>query len=148
MQAISSNLSNTAGNSLGSAANHGAGSEPLGGVAKPGQDKVQMEPVKESEFRAIMERHLNEGVAPASTIPQGKHSLGERMIERASDLSGEMKKDQQYISQQLEQATRAGDSMQLMKAMTALSDYQTRVQFIAKAASKAVSSVDQLTKLQ
>ena len=67
---------------------------------------------------------------------------------RAGDLAGEVKKDQQYVSRMLEQATRSGDSMQLMKAMMALNDYQMRVQFISKTASKATSSLDQLTKLQ
>jgi hypothetical protein len=56
--------------------------------------------------------------------------------------------DQQYVSKMLEQATRTGDSMQLMKAMMALNDYQIRVQTISKTVSKAASAVDQLARLQ
>ncbi|MYM98637.1 hypothetical protein GTP90_32810 [Rugamonas sp. FT81W] len=86
--------------------------------------------------------------APVAGQRGGPASLGERVMQRATDLSSELRKDQQYISKTLEQATRSGDSMQLMKAMLALSDYQTRVQFVSKAAAKAVTSLDQLTKLQ
>lgn len=70
------------------------------------------------------------------------------MMTRTTDLATELKKDQQYVSKLLEQATRSADSMHLMKAMMALNDYQMRVQFVSKTVSKATSALDQLTKLQ
>lgn len=116
---------------------------------------MRMDPVSDSEFRAIMARQVSPtsaasqaGPAPQAGVPGSGGSLGERIMSRATALSSELHKDQQYISKTLEQAARAGDPTQLMKAMLALSDYQTRVQFISKAASKATSAIDQLTKLQ
>lgn len=100
-----------------------------------------------AQFRAALERQM-QGIGKASPPESNKVSLGERMMNRTTDLAGELKKDQQYVSKLLEQATRSADSMQLMKAMMALNDYQMRVQFISKTASKATSSLDQLTKLQ
>jgi len=99
----------------------------------------------------VSNKHAN--VQAAGSIPNndpanGKGSLGDKILARANTLAGEVKTDQAYVSRLLEQATRTGDSMQMMKAMMALSDYQTRVQFVAKTVSKATSSVDQLTRLQ
>lgn len=137
------------------------GPDAEGGSAA-GSDALHLSPISESEFRDIMARELGQGsqggqgapggvagqaVAQVQAAP-GHGGLGERVMQRASALSGELQKDQQYISRNLEQAARSGDSMQLMKAMLALSDYQTRVQFVSKAASKAASALDQLTKLQ
>lgn len=142
------------------------------GIAKTGplkSDLVSIEPGDGTQFRAALERQMQAGASNASggsgtngangvggagnaggAHRPGKidNSLGDKMIARAGDLAGEVKKDQQYVSKMLEQATRTGDSMQLMKAMMALNDYQMRVQFISKTASKATSSLDQLTKLQ
>lgn len=126
-----------------------------GGAA--GKDVLRLSPVSDTEFREIMARHAGQegGAIPKASAPaaaaapgHGPASLGERVMQRATNLSGELQKDQKYISKTLEQATRSGDSMQLMKAMLALSDYQTRVQFVSKAASKAAGALDQLTKLQ
>jgi hypothetical protein len=111
-----------------------------------GRDAMRMEPVNGGEFREMVARHMKEDMGGAK-VAAGP-SLGDRIINRATNLSSELKQDQQYISKTLEQATRAGDSMQLMKAMMALSDYQMRIQVVSKSISKAVSSVDQLTKLQ
>ncbi len=122
-----------------------------------GKDVLRLAPVSDTEFREIMARHVGQdgGAVPKpSAAAAGAHpgsgpvSLGEHVMQRAKNLSGELQKDQQYISRTLEQATRSGDSMQLMKAMLSLSDYQTRVQFVSKAASKAAGALDQLTKLQ
>ncbi|MET3130429.1 hypothetical protein AAKU55_000682 [Oxalobacteraceae bacterium GrIS 1.11] len=115
-------------------------------VPHEGHDVMRMAPVNDGEFREMVARHMAEDKA-APKVANG-NSLGERIMTRASGLSEEIKKDQQYISKTLEQATRTGDSMQLMKGMMALSDYQTRIQFISKAVSKATSALDQLTKLQ
>ncbi len=97
------------------------------------------------QFRAAMERHLQQ---QAYQIKPNTNSLGSAMAGRATTLASQVKQDQQYVSKLLEQATRTGDSMQLMKAMMALNDYQLRVQTISKTVSKAASSVDSLTKLQ
>ncbi|RSZ61098.1 hypothetical protein HF313_16460 [Massilia atriviolacea] len=125
------------------------------GPSAPGKDALHLSPVSETEFREIMARELGQGAkggaAPLGPVAQpgnGPVSLGERVMQRAGALSGELKKDQQLISRNLEQAARSGDSMQLMKATLALSDYQTRVQFVSKAAAKAASALDQLTRLQ
>ncbi|WP_229505174.1 EscI/YscI/HrpB family type III secretion system inner rod protein [Massilia mucilaginosa] len=127
-----------------------SGADAAGGA---GKDALHLSPVSDAEFRDIMARHDTHGggavPATAAAVPGAGHgSLGERVMQRASALSGELQKDQQFISRNLEQAARSGDSMQLMKATLALSDYQTRVQFVSKAAAKAASALDQLTKLQ
>lgn len=100
-------------------------------------------------FRSALERHLNtSGSAVSGGVADNKMSLGQKISARATNLATEINKDQQYVSKMLEQATRTGDSMQLMKAMMALNDYQIRVQTISKTVSKATQAVEQLTKLQ
>jgi Type III secretion basal body protein I, YscI, HrpB, PscI len=102
-----------------------------------------------AQFRAALGRHIHGTQGPGPNIAEGnKVSLGDRIISRATNLAGEIKNDQQHVSKMLEQATQNADSMQLMKAMMALNDYEMRVQFISKTASKATQSLDQLTKLQ
>lgn len=108
-------------------------------------------------FRAALERHMGSNVmkaeragergidGPASTRGQ---SLGDKIVDRAAGLASQLQADQQHVSKALEQATRNGDEVQLMKAMMALSDYQLRVQFVSKAVSKATMGLDQLTRLQ
>ena len=109
---------------------------------------LTLEPLDGAEFRAMLARMSGADAAPPVALAGKGAALGERILQRASDLSGEVQKDHEFVSKALEQATRSGDPMQLMKAMMALSDYQTRVQFVAKATSKAASALDQLTKLQ
>lgn len=99
-------------------------------------------------FRQAMDRQQSanaiQGISPA-----GKgESLGQVMANRAAGLAGEIQKDQKYVSGLLEKASTSGDSMQLMRAMMALNDYQLKVQTVSKVVSKASSSVDSLTKLQ
>lgn len=98
-----------------------------------------------SQFKAMFEQHLQQG---ALKVKPDTHSLGSALAQRTTHLAQEVKQDQLYVSKLLEQATRSGDSMQLMKAMMALNDYQLRVQTISKTVSKASSSIDSLTKLQ
>jgi len=100
-----------------------------------------------AEFRAALERHMQQEVKEKAA-PVSKNSLGEKIMTRTTNMAEQIKHDQQYVSTMLEQASRNGDSMQMMKAMMALNDYQMRVQYISKTVSKASSSVDQLTKLQ
>jgi len=104
-------------------------------------------PVDGEAFRAALERHMQAG-AHAKADESRKVSMGEKMLGRMSELSSETKKDQEHVSKMIEQATRNGDSMELLKAMMALNDYQMRTQFISKAASKATASVERLTSLQ
>ncbi len=120
----------------------GAGSERLAleTAAPPAPDGAQFSAALEQQLRAPA------GAAPAG--PNGHLTLGDKLTARASDLSGQLKKDQQHISRMLESASGSGDSMQLMKAMMALNDYQMRVQTIARTVSKASQAFDQLTKLQ
>ncbi|HWW05980.1 EscI/YscI/HrpB family type III secretion system inner rod protein [Collimonas sp.] len=121
---------------------------PAGGVQQKGQFSLEIqsvEPADGAQFRAALERHMQKG-APAGSADNA--SLGKVIAGRATNLAADVKKDQQYVSKLLEQATRSGDSMQLMRAMMALNDYQIRVQTISKTVSKAASSVDSLTKLQ
>lgn len=103
------------------------------------------------QFQAALQRRLlssNKESEVAGVQGTGKNTLGDKIMNRCTSLAGEMKTDQEYVSKLLEQATRTGDSMQMMKAMMALSDYQTRVQFVSKTVSKAASSIDQLTRMQ
>lgn len=105
-----------------------------------------------AQFRAALERHTHGGAGTSAvhgaTGANGTGSLSEKLAARTTGLASEVQKDQQYVSKLLEQATRTGDSMHLMKAMMAMSDYQIRVQTISKTVSKATSAIEQLTKLQ
>ncbi|MFC3469365.1 EscI/YscI/HrpB family type III secretion system inner rod protein [Massilia oculi] len=112
-------------------------------------DPVVVDDGDAAAFRAAMAQHARAaGVAPDLGNASGRVALGEQIMGRASTLAEEIQGDQQYVSKLLETATRSGDSMHLMKAMMAMHDYQTRVQFVSKVVSKAATSVDQLTKLQ
>ncbi|AIY39651.1 hypothetical protein LT85_0491 [Collimonas arenae] len=115
-------------------------------IERPSFDRADVE-----QFRAALEQH-GAAAPAASTAPKVQHgnrvSLGDKIMAHATDLAGDVKQNQVHVSKMLEQATRSGDSASLMKAMLALNDYQTRVQFVSKTVSKATSSLDQLTKLQ
>lgn len=117
-------------------------------------DQLKIEPEKTdpAQFRAALERHIQQAheakVTASKPIASNENSLGERIMARTNTMAEQVKNDQQHVSKMLEQASRNGDSMQMMKAMMALNDYQMRVQFISKTAAKASSSIDQLTKLQ
>lgn len=114
--------------------------------------KMEMRPAGSEDteqFRAALERHLSMQSSAAPAAPDPRHpSLGEKVSGRVTSLASNMQQDQQYVSRMLEQASRTGDSMQLMKAMMALNDYQIRVQAVSKTVSKATSAFEQLTKLQ
>jgi len=130
-----------------------AASAAIPTAAPSAKSTLSLEPLSGAEFRAILARHMGEGgiAAPAGGVAAGAApggGLGERVMARGSELSSSLHKDQQFISRSLEQASRSGEPMQLMKAMVALNDYQLRVQFVAKASAKATGAVDSLTKLQ
>lgn len=97
------------------------------------------------EFQAVYERQLTLGGRPP--VPQGE-SLGQAIAGRATGLADQVQKDQQNVSRLLEQASASGDSMQLMRAMLSLNDFQLRVQTVSKVVAKAGTAVDSLTKLQ
>lgn len=107
--------------------------------------EIQPDRAQGEHFRAMFEQYLNKD---AQHMKPNTQSLGSALAQRTTNLASQVKQDQLYVSKLLEQATRTGDSMQLMKAMMALNDYQLRVQTISKTVSKASSSVDSLTKLQ
>lgn len=118
---------------------------------------VRIEPVIVDDgdgaaFRAALASHLqahgSAGGGQDLPLSASRMALGDELLGRANTLAEEMQGDQQYVSKLLETATRTGDSMHLIKAMMAMQDYQTRVQFVSKVVSKASSSIDQLTKLQ
>ena len=114
---------------------------------------VRVEPVIVVEgdgaaFRAALASHLQAGGGHDLPAAGSRMALGDQLLGRANSLAEEMQGDQQYVSKLLETATRTGESMHLIKAMMAMQDYQTRVQFVSKVVSKASSSIDQLTKLQ
>jgi hypothetical protein len=125
------------------------------GAGKLGQLNLEIQPERGAPesgdggmFRAALERHMSamSGPAPAGSV--GKPSLAEKVTGRVSAMAGDIQKDQQYVSRLLENATRTGDSMQLMKAMMAMNDYHLRVQTITKTVSKSTQAFEQLTKLQ
>jgi hypothetical protein len=100
-------------------------------------------------FQDALSRNMAGTSGMFSSEPaSGGDMLGKKLMGRAHDLASNLMQDQQHVSKMLEQASRTGDSMQLMKAMMALNDYQVRVQTVSKTVSKAASSIDQLTKLQ
>lgn len=121
-------------------------------MGRTGQLRLEIvgaEPGDGAHFRGALERHM-QAVQGAGAISGGGNnaSLGEKIMTRATSLASEIKSGEQHVSKILEQATRSADPMHLMKAMLALNEYQMRVQFVSKTASKAASSIDQLTKLQ
>lgn len=119
------------------------------GEAKLKLEMTTVEASDAAQFQAILDRHLSTARQSKMTSEASTpHSLGNVLMERTKGLASEINKDQATVSKMLEQATRNGDSMQMMRAMLALNDYQMRVQFISKAASKASGAIDQLTKLQ
>lgn len=129
--------------------------DKLGGVTSraahtDSRVEIEISPTAHADathFRAALDRHI--GAAPIKITPaDNKGSLATAIAERTNTLATSVNKDQQYVSKLLEQATRSGNSMELMKAMMALNDYQLRVQTISKSVSKASSAIDQLTKLQ
>jgi len=110
---------------------------------------MDVSPADGAQFRAALDRRMASGAAGTQQLAfTSDNSLGNQIFSRATELSSGLKKEQVAVSKALEQATRTGDSMQLMKAMMALSDYQMRVQAISKTVSKGVSALDSLTKLQ
>lgn len=125
---------------------------PAGAADHGAQLKIEIRELDHSgsdQFRAALERHMDTAGAHAKTGPAGNpDSLGHKIAERTTHLATEVKKDQQYVSKLLEQATRTGDELHMMRAMMALSDFQLRVQTISKTVSKAATSIDSLTKLQ
>lgn len=131
----------------GAALNAGTGAWPAQAPAQGAGLHLDIQPgaADSAQFRSMFERHLQQG---APKMKPDTDSLGSALAQRTSSLASEIKQDQLYVSKMLEQATRAGDSMQLMKAMMALHDYQLRVQTISKTVSKASTSIDSLTKLQ
>ncbi|MTV42016.1 type III secretion protein [Duganella radicis] len=101
------------------------------------------------QFRAALDRQLGAAGGAGKPGPVGNsQSLGHVLAGRTTELAAQVKQDQQYVSKLLEQATRTGDKIHLMRAMMALSDFQLRVQTISKTVSKAATSIDALTKLQ
>ncbi len=122
----------------------------LNGVKGPGNVQLELPKANfedSAQFRAAMDRAMEDQIQLERTAGTGK-SMGEVAAARVSNLASEFQKDQQYVSNLLEKATRTGDSMHLMRAMLALNDYQIRVQAMSKTVSKAASAIDQLTKLQ
>jgi hypothetical protein len=101
-----------------------------------------------AQFQDALSRNMSVTSGMLSPQPANGDMLGQKMLGRANELASGLMQDQQYVSKMLEKASRTGDSMQLMKAMMALNDYQIRVQTVTKTISKAAGAVDQLTKLQ
>jgi len=123
-----------------------AGTPAAGAAHGPGLHlDIQAGAADSGQFRAMFEQHLQQG---AVKMKPNTHSLGSALAQRTSNLASEVKQDQLHVSKMLEQATRSGSSVELMKAMMALNDYQLRVQTISKTVSKASTAIDSLTKLQ
>ncbi|NDP59079.1 MAG: type III secretion protein [Oxalobacteraceae bacterium] len=123
-------------------------STPAAGTSTLRIDITSPTPADTQAFAQAMQRHT---AAPGLTpVDAGSNttSMSGRLADRATELASEVQKDQQYVSKMLEHATQTGDQMVMMKAMLALNDYQTRVQFVSKTISKASTSVDQLTRMQ
>lgn len=122
----------------------------LAEAAMPSNVKLQMSPVAADDsevFRAAFDRHTTAYTDQVPPTPKDE-TVGDGPTGKLSTLSTEFQKDQQYVSKLLESATRSGDSMQLMRAMLSLHDYQLRVQVMSKTVTKVTGAVDQLTKMQ
>jgi hypothetical protein len=122
----------------------------IGGVQKLGNVQLEMPRASAedgAQFRAALDRQTIDAIQPVSE-PGKSNSLSDVITGRFTGLASEFQKDQQYVSKLLEKATHTGDSMHLMRAMLALSDYQTRVQAMSRTVAKAATAIDQLTKMQ
>jgi hypothetical protein len=127
-----------------------AAGEPVGEVKAWGNIELELPRASaddSAQFRAALDRQMAKAIEPMGAADTS-NSLGNMLAGRVTGLASEFQKDQQYVSKLLEQATRTGDSVHLMRAMLALNDYNTRVQVMSRTVAKAASSVDQLTKLQ
>lgn len=121
----------------------------VGDGVQPKIEILELDHSDSDQFRAALDRQMGAGDIVGKSDPARKsNSLGQVLATRATGLATEVKKDQQYVSKLLEQATRTGDELHLMRAMMALNDFQLRVQTISKTVSKAATSIDSLTKLQ
>lgn len=122
-----------------------------GSLKNIGDIRAELPPVDsadEAAFLAEFKHYMDNPGIPAVQAVEKNQSLGQVVAQRVTGLASEFQKDQQHVSKMLEQATRTGDSMHLMRAMLSLNDYQLRVQVVSKAVGKAASSIEQLTKLQ
>jgi hypothetical protein len=129
--------------------------QPISAVSGPsgsGGANLKIESLESSagdvaHFRAAFERQQGNpnGMGP---VKIDSESLGSKISAKMSGVATEVQNDQKAVSKMLEKATSTGDSMQLMRAMLALNDYQLRVQTISKVVAKASTSIDSLTKLQ
>ncbi|MGI4846686.1 MAG: EscI/YscI/HrpB family type III secretion system inner rod protein [Janthinobacterium lividum] len=99
-------------------------------------------------FRAAFERQQSSHAGAPGVPGIDSDSLSSKIASKMTGVASEVQKDQKSVSKMLEKATSSGDSMQLMRAMMALNDYQLRVQTISKVVAKASTSIDSLTKLQ
>lgn len=104
-------------------------------------------PADAAQFKAAFERQQSAQAGVPGNGP-ASDSLSSKIASKVTGVASEVQKDQKSVSKMLEKATTSGDSMQLMRAMMALNDYQLRVQTISKVVSKASTSIDSLTKLQ
>lgn|GEM_PF-896230 len=127
---------------------------PAGGAERGSHARIDIESLDHGDsmqFRAMLQQFMGgnqPGGQQGGRAGEDANSLGNVIADKTAGLAGEVKKDQLYVSRLLEQATRTGDSVHLMRAMLALNDYQLRVQAISKTVSKAATSIDSLTKLQ
>ncbi|MDY7574028.1 EscI/YscI/HrpB family type III secretion system inner rod protein [Actimicrobium sp. CCI2.3] len=123
-------------------------STPEGGLSSLQIDITAPTDADNQAFAQAMQQHTAApGLRPGDTDSQPM-SMSSQLVNRATELASEVQKDQQYVSQMLERASQTGDQSLMLKAMLALNDYQTRVQFISKTITKASTSVDQLTRMQ
>lgn len=119
-------------------------------LTMPGNVKLQTTTVGTEDgelFGAAVDRHAA-AYMPQVPAPGKSETVGDGPAGQLVNLGTEFQKDQQHISKMLESATRTGDSMQLIRAMLALQDYQMRVQVMSKTVTKVAGAVDQLTKMQ
>lgn len=130
-------------------------SQPSGSTERGIHARIDIESIEHGDsvqFRNLLEQYMGSGGQAGGQQGGRKgedaNSLGNVIADKTAGLAGEIKKDQLYVSKMLEQATRTGDSLHLMRAMMALNDYQLRVQAISKTVAKASTSIDSLTKLQ
>jgi hypothetical protein len=129
-------------------ANSGLASAGTGKGSEVALESAAQDGANGAQFRAALDRHIV-AIGPPPAAAQGDgNSLGQKINGRVGELASEFRQDQQYVSRMLEQATRTGDSMMLMKAMMALNDYQLRVQAMSKTVAKTGQAFESLTKLQ
>lgn len=75
-------------------------------------------------------------------------SIADRVIDKFSSISGEIKSKKNDYESGLAKASESGDNKDILAANRAMADYYLHTALATKVASKASSAIDRITNLQ